>query len=433
VNVLVIDDELTVCRSCQKILNEDGYDVSIALNGREGLERARQEDFDLVIVDLMMPDMNGMEVVEAVKKEQPDMSVIIMTGYSSVPSAVKGMKLGAADYIPKPFTPDEMSAAVRKALQEKELRAKERDSGLLINRDAIMEVLTRASEDREFAARLSDPDSDALSEYDLGPEEKAALVSVVHPSDEEAMLVVSHELKSPLAAIVTLASAMQEPSVAGDQKDRFLNRIVSRANGALEMIQEYLTLSRISAGELEITPKRVNLYDEVIQKALDDQSEAMAEKKVSVSVNIPIELEIVCDPGYVRIVYNNLISNATKYGAANTEIQIGYSGTRDGYHYFNVANVGDWIKGNDRKRIFEKYVTLGKRGTGIGLHATREIVKKHGGDIWVEPCYFAKGKCLPEKSIIREANGELLTGNNFILTIPTKTSGRDVRGSRKHR
>jgi len=81
VNVLVIDDELTVCRSCQKILNEDGYDVSIALNGREGLERARQEDFDLVIVDLMMPDMNGMEVVEAVKKERPDMPVIIMTGY----------------------------------------------------------------------------------------------------------------------------------------------------------------------------------------------------------------------------------------------------------------------------------------------------------------------------------------------------------------
>jgi signal transduction histidine kinase len=183
------------------------------------------------------------------------------------------------------------------------------------------------------------------------------------------------------------------------------------------MISEYLTLSRISSGELEIEPKRVNLYNEVIEKVLDEQKEAMEEKGVSVGIEIPRDLEFACDPEYIQIVYNNLISNAIKYGTANTEIQLGYSGMRDDYHYFSVANVGEWIKESDRKRIFEKYVTLGKRGTGIGLHATREIVKKHGGDIWVEPCYFAKGKCIAEKSIIRKADDKLLTGNNFIFTI----------------
>ena len=417
-NVLVIDDELTVCRSCEKILNENGYSVSISLKGREGLDRARKEDFDLLIVDLKMPDIDGMEVVEVIKRERPDMAVIIMTGYSTVPSAVKGMKLGAADFIPKPFTPDEMSKAVSKALQQRERRTKAEAAGLSINKEAIIEVLKRAAEDKEFTARFSDPGSDALEQYDLSPEEKAALVSVIQPSEEEAMLVVSHELKSPLGAIATLARAIQEPNVAGDSKEKFLSRIVSRAESALGMIEEYLALSKISAGELEIVPKKVNLCDEVIEKVLDDQREAMDEKGMSASVDIPGQLEVICDPGYIRIVYDNLISNATKYGTANTEIQLDYSGVRDGCHYFNVANIGEWIKKSDRKRIFEKYVTLGKRGTGIGLHATMQINKKHGGDNWVEPCYFIEGKCIAEKSIIKAANDRLLVGKNFVFTIP---------------
>lgn len=176
-NVLVIDDELTVCQSCEKILRAEGYNVSTVLGGLEGLERFRKEDFDLVLVDLKMPDLHGMEVVDVIKRERPDTTVIIMTGYSTVPSAVKGMKLGAADYIPKPFTPDEMNAAIRKALRQKERQAKGEDIGPLINEEAIIEVLTRAEEDKEFAAALSDPDSEILNEYDLSSDEKAALAS----------------------------------------------------------------------------------------------------------------------------------------------------------------------------------------------------------------------------------------------------------------
>ena len=176
-DILVIDDELTVCRSCQKLLNEDGYDVSIALSGYEGLERARKGDFDLAIVDLKMPDIDGMKVVEVIKRERPGMAVIIMTGYGTIASAVTAMKLGAADYVSKPFTPDEMSTVVRKALQEKEYEPGEDDVGTLVNRETIIAVLNRAAEDTEFIARLSDLGSDALGEYDLGSEEKAALVS----------------------------------------------------------------------------------------------------------------------------------------------------------------------------------------------------------------------------------------------------------------
>jgi len=175
--ILVIDDELTVCRSCDKILTEDGYTVISAQGGCKGLERARKEDFDLALVDLKMPDINGMEVVETLKREHPNMAVIIMTGYSTVASAVTGMKLGAADYIPKPFTPDEMSVAVKKALQQQQPEARRKPAGSIIHKDAILAVLDKAAEDSAFIGELTESGSAALKEYDLAPDEKAALVS----------------------------------------------------------------------------------------------------------------------------------------------------------------------------------------------------------------------------------------------------------------
>lgn len=176
--ILVIDDELTVCKSCDKILAEDGYAVISAQGGWKGLERARKENFDLALVDLKMPDINGMEVVETLKREYPDMPVIIMTGYSSVESAVTGMKLGAADYIPKPFTPDEMSVAVKKALQQQQQHAiRRKQAEPVIHKDVIIAVLKRAAEESAFIEQLTNSGSEALEDYDLAPDEEAALVS----------------------------------------------------------------------------------------------------------------------------------------------------------------------------------------------------------------------------------------------------------------
>ena len=118
IRILVIDDEPMVCKSCEKIF-EDNYDVTITMSGREGLDRLLQEDFDLVIVDLKMPDMDGMELVKIIKQKRPNTEVVIMTGYSTVETAVEGMKLGAAEFISKPFTPDEMLTAVEEVLKEK--------------------------------------------------------------------------------------------------------------------------------------------------------------------------------------------------------------------------------------------------------------------------------------------------------------------------
>ncbi|OGP86717.1 MAG: Fis family transcriptional regulator [Deltaproteobacteria bacterium RBG_16_48_10] len=120
--ILVVDDERIVCESCQRILEEEGYEVEIALGGQEAFERMKEDPFDIVITDLKMPTIDGMDVLRHFRKEYPDTIVIMITGFSTVETAVDAMKLGAFDYIPKPFTPDEVSVVVKKALEKRTLQ-----------------------------------------------------------------------------------------------------------------------------------------------------------------------------------------------------------------------------------------------------------------------------------------------------------------------
>ena len=119
--ILVVDDEMIVCESCQRILEEEGYEVEIALSGKEAFEKMKAHPFDIVITDLKMPGIGGMEILKTFRKEYPDSIIIMITGFSTVETAVEAMKLGAFDYIPKPFTPDEVSIVVKKAIEKKSL------------------------------------------------------------------------------------------------------------------------------------------------------------------------------------------------------------------------------------------------------------------------------------------------------------------------
>ena len=114
--ILVIDDEEIVLKSCQRALTNEGYEIKTAKNGRDGIKMLENEAFDLALIDIKMPDMDGIEVLRKAKEKWPDTEVIIITGYSTIATAVSTIKLGAYDYIEKPFTPEDLLLAVRKAL-----------------------------------------------------------------------------------------------------------------------------------------------------------------------------------------------------------------------------------------------------------------------------------------------------------------------------
>ena len=110
--VLVIDDEQVICDACQLILSEQGCKVEHRLTGTAGLIAIEQGDFDIVLLDLKLPDIDGMEILKSVRKEKPGLGVILITGYSNISIAVEAMKHGATDYLAKPFSEDELVAAV---------------------------------------------------------------------------------------------------------------------------------------------------------------------------------------------------------------------------------------------------------------------------------------------------------------------------------
>jgi DNA-binding NtrC family response regulator len=117
--ILVVDDEANICRSVEKILSRADMDVVSVLNGYDALARAQTDHFDLVLTDLKMSSLGGMELVRRITEQYPDVAVLVMTGFASVASAVEVMKLGALDYLPKPFTPEELRAVVRQALEKR--------------------------------------------------------------------------------------------------------------------------------------------------------------------------------------------------------------------------------------------------------------------------------------------------------------------------
>lgn len=125
--VLVIDDEQIVHESVRRILEEEGFRVDGALRVDQALDRLSKESYDLVLTDLMMPDRSGMEAVEAVARDHPDTGVVMFTGFATVDSAVQSMKLGALDYLPKPFTPQELIDVTQRALEKTQKARRDRE------------------------------------------------------------------------------------------------------------------------------------------------------------------------------------------------------------------------------------------------------------------------------------------------------------------
>jgi len=138
-NILVVDDDLAVCRSVAAVFKNEACTVDTVNNGEEALEKIDEKNYAVVIVDLMMPGKSGIEVIKELKKKKPDVTIIMITGYPSIKTAVKAIKSGAYDYIPKPFTPGELRSLVARALEKR--HAYEEISGKLgIKEEKLVDI-----------------------------------------------------------------------------------------------------------------------------------------------------------------------------------------------------------------------------------------------------------------------------------------------------
>lgn len=174
--VLVIDDEQIVVDSVTKILKAETFSVDASLSGRQGIEMALKQDYDLVLTDLRMPDIGGMRVLRDIKRARPSLPVLMITGFATVRSAVQAVKLGAAEFLEKPFAPEELVRTVRKALHAAEA-AVPAEQGL-VHRDELLRFLDQVATDQNLSYELMHNGADALEDFDLtGPEKLAILTA----------------------------------------------------------------------------------------------------------------------------------------------------------------------------------------------------------------------------------------------------------------
>lgn len=183
-HILIMEDEEVIAKGLQMVLTEEGYDVDLAFTGSQALETFASDSYDLLVADLKLPDVDGMDVVRTVKDKKPGTEVVIITGYSSVNSAVDAMKIGVFDYLTKPFAEEEIKEAVEGALkkirEEDGKRISNRvdeQKSKLIQKQQLMAVLDRTADDVDFWRQLMENRSEVLKEYTLSSEAKAAILS----------------------------------------------------------------------------------------------------------------------------------------------------------------------------------------------------------------------------------------------------------------
>lgn len=231
VRVLVVDDELIMRDSLSDWLRHDGYDVSAVENGAEAIQKVRKEKWDVLIVDLKMPGMNGIEVMQEVKKIDKGIPVIIMTAYATVDTAVKAMKEGAYDYIVKPFNPEEIGLSIRKIIAQQrlireniylrqELRKRYQFKDIITKNPKMREIL-------ELVRSVAKTTSTVLIEGDSGTG-KELIARAIHSS--------SARRKGPFVAVscAALPETLLETELFGHEKGAFTGAI-SAKKGRFEL------------------------------------------------------------------------------------------------------------------------------------------------------------------------------------------------------
>lgn len=181
-HVLLVEDEVNLAKGLAMVMREEGYDVDVSNTGRSALDKFGGNGFDLLVADLRLPDIDGMDVIQQVHEKRPSTKVVVITGYPSVSSAVQAVKMGISDYLRKPFTDDEFMFAVKSALAERESKTMEQllaeaQKERLIQKEEVIRVLEKASQDQEFWRELLENSSEVLNGYRLSSEAKAAILS----------------------------------------------------------------------------------------------------------------------------------------------------------------------------------------------------------------------------------------------------------------
>ena len=336
-NILVVDDEIGP-RESLKVILKPYYNVYTAERPGDAIEMLNQVPFDLVTLDLKMPGLSGTKVLEKIKQHDPDIEAIIITGYGSMDTAIEGLRLGAFDYIAKPFDVSHILALVRRALQR---------------RHARVELKNVKS---EFLANIS------------------------------------HELRTPLSVVIGFVSILLDQLIGQltEQQHKVLERVYKNSGELLELIDNVLILTSLNAGELALAEEEFDV-GAMLRECVRRYEKLLEEKAIEVSVESPpAEVRIFGDPSKVARIVRNLLHNAIKFTpGGKITLKVRKSPQREMVE-LEIVDTGLGIPEDHIERLFQPFQqmdsSLRRRfsGLGLGLTVARRLADFLGGSLQIK-------------------------------------------------
>ncbi len=394
--ILLVDDEIAICTLLARWLEDEGYRCLTATDGRQALEILARESVALLVSDINMPGMSGIELLDTVRKEYPDVAVIMVTAVDDRETAMRAMELGAFSYLLKPFEKIEVLLHVTRALHLRRLEQERRTHyrGLL---DIFLE---RSRALKEAYANLQRLNMEVRRQEKLASLGQLA-AGVAHELNNPVTFVGSNlrQLKKYFERLVEHSQSLEQLiRQAGDEK--LLQKVLDlRLAGKIDFVVE-------DCGELlEQTVDGVERIRELVlgikdfsRRDKEEMEEADLEEIIEKTLKIVhnelkyktrVEKEYAslpplrCHPRQLAQVFMNLLVNAAQ--AIDDKGTITISTAREnGRIVVRVADTGHGMTPEEMEKIFEPFYTSRQGGTGLGLAISRDIVREHGGELTVE-------------------------------------------------
>ena len=375
IKILVVDDEPGIRSGIQRVLRDFTvsypfmeeackYEIIEAPTGEIAIEILNQSLPDIVLLDNKLPGIQGVEVLEYINKNHLDTLVVMITSYASLEVAVKATKHGAFDFIPKPFTPQELRSSV--------------------------ETITKQVYFRKMTKKLNTAGKQIRFQF---------------------LSILSHELKSPLNAIEGYLQMMSEKQNGDNIEDymQYISRSLERIKGMRSLIMDLLDLTKIESGSENRNVKEINLT-EIAQLSVDSMKPFSIQNDVFVYLNCNQNIFMQADARELEIVINNLISNAIKYNKKNGRVDINIKSYEKSIEII-VSDNGIGMNDEEISKLFSEFYRIKNQktknisGSGLGLSIIKKIVDSYKGEITVNS--------IPDR------------GSVFTVTLPKNSQDND--------